>query len=462
MGKGAKVQVYADDPRYALPTWTKIVEKHGRWYFPPFGALTTSGSRLLLAMLECLVRDAGGAHLMCDTDGMAIVASPSGGFVPCAGGPHQLQDGRDAVKALSFVEVEKIVERFASLNPYSFHGSILEIKKDSTKRQVYGFAVSSKRYALYSKPTEEEIKIEKASGHALGYLQPPDERPFNQEAEAEQWVVEAWEWTIKKFLEMPAKEPRWFDIPAVMPIKITTRNVMKPLQARERRTAYARRVKPFNFALVLQTTGIEDTPIAPFTKDASKWRGLDWTGTRSGRRLHLSDADIKTLGEKIELYSSNPEHKSLAPDGGPCQKNTQGLLSPMTVEADDVLYIGKETDTRYILESETGEGDRLDPEHVVYQPRETKQMVVDPGLLNLTNGQSLRTQARETGLNKRTIIRARRGKLQRKSTVRALKRACQFLARKKAGTKKPHWISRDRWEKMSDAERHGYQAIVEE
>jgi len=97
--------------------------------------------------------------------------------------------------------------------------------------------------------------------------------------------------------------------------------------------------------------------------------------------------------------------------------------------------------------------------HVVYQPRETDKMVVDPGVLKLANSQSLRAQARETGLNKGTIIRARRGKLQRKSTVRALKRASRFLARKRAGIKKPRWISEDRWKKMSDAERHGYQSV---
>ena len=69
------------------------MELPGPWYFPPVSALITAGGRLLLAMLERMVTDAGGTYLMCDTDSMAIVASEHGGLVPCNGGPHQMPDG---------------------------------------------------------------------------------------------------------------------------------------------------------------------------------------------------------------------------------------------------------------------------------------------------------------------------------------------------------------------------------
>jgi hypothetical protein len=38
------------------------VELAGPWYFPPVSALITAGGRLLLAMLERMVTDAGGTH----------------------------------------------------------------------------------------------------------------------------------------------------------------------------------------------------------------------------------------------------------------------------------------------------------------------------------------------------------------------------------------------------------------
>src|ERR1700756_4902476 len=96
-------------------------------------ALITAGGRLLLAMLEKMVTDAGGSYLMCDTDSMAIVASENGGVVACNGGPFRTTDGAEAIKALSWIEVQRIVNAFQKLNPYDpaiVPGSILNIVED--------------------------------------------------------------------------------------------------------------------------------------------------------------------------------------------------------------------------------------------------------------------------------------------------------------------------------------------
>ena len=68
---------------------TCTMEVPGPWYFPPVASLITAGGRLLLAMLERMVTDAGGTYLMCDTDSMAIVSSEKGEFVRCKGGTHR-------------------------------------------------------------------------------------------------------------------------------------------------------------------------------------------------------------------------------------------------------------------------------------------------------------------------------------------------------------------------------------
>ena len=56
-------------------------------------------------------------------------------------------------------------------------------------RQLYGYGISAKRYALSSRQGKE-IKVEKASGHSLGYLFSPKERKKEEEAEeTPQWVM---------------------------------------------------------------------------------------------------------------------------------------------------------------------------------------------------------------------------------------------------------------------------------
>lgn len=78
----------------------------------------TAAARLMLALLERSITDAGGSYVYCDTDAMAIVASKRGGTIACPGGDHTSRDGRPAVKALSWDQVEQIRQRFTALNPY--------------------------------------------------------------------------------------------------------------------------------------------------------------------------------------------------------------------------------------------------------------------------------------------------------------------------------------------------------
>ena len=55
-------------------------EVPGAFYFPPLASLITAGGRLLLALAEKCVTDAGGTYLFCDTDSLCVVANENGGF----------------------------------------------------------------------------------------------------------------------------------------------------------------------------------------------------------------------------------------------------------------------------------------------------------------------------------------------------------------------------------------------
>jgi hypothetical protein len=70
-------------------------------------------------------------------------------IVSCPGGP---------INALSWKQVREISDRFAALNPYdrkTIPGSILKVEDDNydpttrNQRQLYCFAISAKRYALF-------------------------------------------------------------------------------------------------------------------------------------------------------------------------------------------------------------------------------------------------------------------------------------------------------------------------
>jgi hypothetical protein len=150
-----------------------------------------------------------------------MVATKTGGVVPCVGGKYLL-GGKEAIKALSLAQVKSIVKRFNRLNPYdqSFVRSLLKIEdvnfvdSDSNKphRQLIGYAIAAKRYALYTQ-TRKDISIVKASGHGLGYLFAPKENATDSEEggedndKAPEWVVEAWDWLLRKELGFRSKEP---------------------------------------------------------------------------------------------------------------------------------------------------------------------------------------------------------------------------------------------------------------
>jgi hypothetical protein len=91
--------------------------------------------------------------------------------VPCAGGNERTADGREAVRALSWAQVDRIADRFRALSPYHedvISGSILEIEKDNfdpithERRQLWCLAVSAKRYALFLRAPNGEPVLLKA------------------------------------------------------------------------------------------------------------------------------------------------------------------------------------------------------------------------------------------------------------------------------------------------------------
>src|SRR5713101_7109550 len=165
-----KVNVFSGEHNEELTV--SIVEGPGTFYFPIMAALITGGAHLLLALIQRCVEDQGGRYLFCDTDSMCIVASENGGWVRCPGerGPT----GEYGIKALSWKEkeVNEIVQRLESLNPYDrkkVPGSILKVEDvnfhNGKRIDLFAFAISAKRYVMYRYNAQGNIVMVDAKAH---------------------------------------------------------------------------------------------------------------------------------------------------------------------------------------------------------------------------------------------------------------------------------------------------------
>lgn len=163
----------------------------------------------MLALLERLITDAGGVYASCDTDSMAIVATENAGLIPCPGGDRTLPDGSPAIQALTWAQVDGIIEAFETLHPYNrdaVTGSLLEIEDQNydsatdERRQLWCLATSAKRYVLWNK-AKSDITIRKASEHGLGHLLDPTGEGQQAFAEA------AWRIVLADHLDLPKPEP---------------------------------------------------------------------------------------------------------------------------------------------------------------------------------------------------------------------------------------------------------------
>ncbi len=337
----------------AVPVPVDKAERCGPWFFPTLAALITGGSHLFLAMLEKSVRDLGGQWAFTDTDSFCIVANEKGGLVPCPGGEHKLPDGREAIKALSWAQVDGIVEKFSSLNPYdseAIPGSILEVKFNSNKVPLYCYSIASKRYGLYRYDATGNIVIIDAKAHRLGYLQSPVKKK-------DDFINEAWLWMLRGEFNIPGEPPKWLKHPAMMSETITTPNVIGSVKA-DWATPYNFLMRPKMSPWVLNADQHALSTITRFESDPERWIDLKCVDTRTGAQYEMTTDELgkggdffshivaDTFEDVLRKYLKHPEHKSNAPDGNPCRKDTRGLLKRCLVEETGRDYVSKEIDRK--------------------------------------------------------------------------------------------------------------------
>jgi hypothetical protein len=369
-GSGVPVLVHGDGEEPFM-TSTAAPEQPGPFCFPPLAAAIAGGARLMLVLLEDQVTRRGGDYAFCDTDSMGIVAAEHASLVACPGGGHRLPGGEEAIRALSWEQVQGIVDRFADLNPYDralVPHSILKVEaenfdEDGVRRPLWCYSISAKRYVLMSVPLSARGEgngtplraedLTKVLESGLG----PFLNPVDPDDTSTGWITEFWLHLLEREAGVELTGPEWFDRPALTRVTASSPTVLSWFSTINIGRPYADQVKPGNFLLLAHPDPFDPSgllPFAPFEGDATKRRHVQWFDRKSGDEIRITTAPL--LGEEVPGlvrvrsyrdilidYEGHPEAKSLGPHGEKVEKWTRGLLQRRPVEALMPLHlIGKE------------------------------------------------------------------------------------------------------------------------
>ncbi len=184
----------------------------------------------------------------------------------CPGGPYQMEDGREAIHALSWEQVKEIVALFDRLNPYDRAAStdtILKIEPDNYdpedqeaaaalvpgdfRQTVRALPARSQRRAGAAAPGINNAEDSDVgwSEHGLGHLL----NPSDPTSEDRSWIAQAWLGIVRRSLGLATEPLPFADRVAVGQITVSSPEVLRPLAKLNAGKPYAQQIKPFNFIL---------------------------------------------------------------------------------------------------------------------------------------------------------------------------------------------------------------------
>lgn len=346
---------------------SKAVEQPGKFFHPLLGVLITGAARLMLALAERKVLDAGLDWAFCDTDSIAVVR------------PANISEIEFSARTNS------VIDWFAALNPYKKSGSILKIEDANFALDENGkltrateplccFAISAKRYALFNLDADGKPIIRKASAHGLGHLMAPyseEGAPKTIPAPAiplsdigvDHWQHDLWYMIIVAALAAHPDRMRLDHHPALKQPALTRFGVSSPglerwLKRWNEGRPYKERVRPFGFMLTFQARKewsyevvgadaepkrgrtrrrAEIKPVAPFDRDPANVvkHAFD---RESGKPVPADQ--LKTYAEALAQFHLHPEDKFLNGD-----YLDRGRTERRHVIASGVRLIGKEANS---------------------------------------------------------------------------------------------------------------------
>jgi DNA-binding phage protein len=293
-----------------------------------------------------------------------VITRKDGGLVPCEGGPYRLLDGRRAVRALTWAQLDRILGDLAALKVYDpaiVPGSSFKVEDENFdpaghRRELWFYGTREKSYALFAVNGDGELVLAKQSAHTIGQYRSP--YPHDRER---RWIAEAWIRTIRQALGQTVEPPWWFELPATSQLTLTTWNLTKH---------YRKTSSPFDFLAVAQLAypGMmrccdAPRPSCPLFKNLAAWAEQDWRCLGCGTALdpYLADTELpifKMYRRVVANLAQSIELKRLPASGAePTPETMRGLTIPRPVHATSVEHIGKEvivdpTDTSEDLTAE--------------------------------------------------------------------------------------------------------------
>jgi DNA polymerase family B len=404
-------------------------EVPGKFYLPPLASLITAGGRLLLALAQKCVEDVDGTYLFCDTDSLCVVADEKGGS-SCGGARADLGyvEGADLrefapIPCLSRDTVARISERFTALNPYSFGGTILKIEdvnyldEDPRKpfRDLYGYAISAKRYCLFEGKNVRKIVDSKA--HGIGYLMNPIQRKAYRDQD--QFAAAFWQCVLQnEGISFKGEEPEWLYLPAMMRIPVSSPAVLGRLKDF---------CKPYDFVLApivrdgdfnLDEEAKKPILVTRFEKEGEEWVTATYFNVRTGKPCRITTGEptskriipVRSYRSVLNAYVNNAEAKFDGPDGKQCCSWTRGMLQRTNIVAGEHRYCGKE----FKRKLEQGPVDHeVEFKCKVY---ENGRVAAGPEALRQLASLSERQISKKTGVHRNTIRLIRHGKGVKRST----------------------------------------------
>jgi hypothetical protein len=333
-------------------------ERPGRFFSPVIASLVTGGARLMLAMAETEVANRGGTFAFCDTDSLAIVAGKT---------------APEGIPYLKETDVTEIIARFDQLNPYDPKVIPHLLKREYAEvKELQCYAVSAKRYVLFTRDRRNRLRIVKASESGIGSTIGRSESETVPKLARRIWIrilIEALGIRYRGLKKRRMDRLLKFDVPMRRKLPIAQPSIWRSrgFRAFNQGKVYDRQIKPFNFLQTITPvieTGARVRPIAPFERDVRRSCKLAWTDLESKRPVDLDwneqgrpgSIPVMRFDEFIGNYARHPEAKAAGPDGRPAGPDTQGVLGRLHLTDGQPRRIGKEVDRldedqEYSLES---------------------------------------------------------------------------------------------------------------
>jgi len=353
-------------------------EQFGRAFNPLLSTMLTSGSRLILAMVEAYVKENRGYFAYCDTD--ALFVNPE--------------------------LVNKIQAFFKPLNPYSTNADMFKVEPDEKGKplhDVWFYGISAKRYCLY-RIEDNKIDILKHSSHGLGGLI----------GLSDDDIKGIWKDILEHHynqLSKEAIETKYSNRFVMGKLAITSPFVLR----RFRHTNKDKKLKPFNFVIVGMGYRLDPLtnepiiPMIPFTKNHDIVPYTPFTDYKTGKGYEDNTQFYwRPLSEFLFSYIDHKDNK---------YEGEIGELKRRHIEIDDIEHIGKESNN---LEEVEAIG-LSDGDCVVYDNKSEQKI---RGTI-----QKMKTKdARRIGLSKKQLFRLKK-KVKLKSPIVLKKKTLKKLAK---------------------------------